>query len=407
MNSVIPKKRTAGFAGVTAICALAYFVSYVTRTNLAAIMVAVVESGFAPEATVALALSVCSITYGAGQIINGYISDKTKPQYVVLFGFVLTIAMNLGVGFLQDSRYLVLLWAVNGFAQSCMWPPLVAIMASRFSKADYDKAVVWVSWGHAVGTILVYLLSPTVIRLWGYRYVFLFSGMLAIVMAVAWVVYFARKPARQGTGASRKEALTGQPAEKMSGAVLVAMVMILAAILVQGALKEGVSNWTPTVISRTLPVDTSTAILGGVLLPVFHMICTKLTAVIHEKWIKSELICAAAAFALCAVTAILLALTLGKSVILTVVLLALLVGCMHAVNYLLVALMPVRFLRYGKVGIISGVMNAFAYVGSAVSTYGIAVFSDAFGWQRTVLLWAVIAVSGIVFCLLAAKNKEI
>lgn len=406
MNTTAAKKRTAGFAGVTAICAMAYFVSYVTRTNLAAIMVAVVESGFAPETTVALALSVCSVTYGAGQVINGYLSDRTKPQYVVLFGFALTIAMNLGVGFLQDARYLVLLWAVNGFAQSCMWPPLVAIMASHFSKRDYDRAVVWVSWGHAMGTVMVYLLSPWVIRLWGYRHVFLFSGILAILMAVVWAVYFARKPVQQAE-TSQKQALTSQPAEKMTGAVLAIMITVMLAILMQGALKDGVSNWTPTVISRTLPVDTSTAILSGVLLPVFHMICTKITAVVHEKWVKNELICAAAAFLLGAVTAVLLALTLGKSVMLSVVLLALLVGCMHAINYLLVALMPVRFLRYGKVGLISGVMNAFSYVGSAVSTYGIAVFSGRFGWEQTVFLWMVIAIAGGALCLLAAWKKQI
>ena len=80
MNRPVSQKRMAGFAAVTAICATAYFVSYVTRTNLAAIMVAVVESGFAPEATVALALSVCSVTYGIGQIVNGYLSDRIRPQ---------------------------------------------------------------------------------------------------------------------------------------------------------------------------------------------------------------------------------------------------------------------------------------------------------------------------------------
>lgn len=404
MNKTVAETRTAGFAAVTAICATAYFVSYVTRSNLAAVMVAVVESGFAPETTVALALSVCSVTYGIGQIINGYLSDRIKPQYVALFGFALTIAMNLGVGFLQDARYLVLLWAVNGFAQSCMWPPLVAIMASRLSKADYDRAVVWVSWGHALGNIAVYLLSPPMIRLWGFRSVFLFSGLLGIVMAAVWAVYFSRNAVPKR---ARKETSEPERREKMTAGVLVGMVLVLLAIVMQGALRDGVTNWTPTMISQTLPVDTSTAIFSGVLLPVFHMICTKLISGIHSRWLKNELVCAAAVFAVGTAAALLLAFTMGRGVILSVVLLALLVGCMHAANYLLVCLMPVRFFRYGRVGLISGVMNAFAYVGSAISTYGIAVFSGVFGWQQTVLLWAGIALAGAVLCLLAAKNKEI
>lgn len=407
MNRTGTKTRPDHFFGVTAICAMAYFVSYVTRTNLAAIMVAVVESGFAPEATVALALSACSVTYGIGQILNGYISDRTKPQYVVLFGFALTIAMNLGVGFLQDARYLVVLWAVNGFAQSCMWPPLVAIMASNFSKQYYDKAVVWVSWGHALGNIAVYLVSPPIIRLWGYRYVFLLSGALGIVMAAGWAVFFGKKPAPQQAAGSEKKRSPSGNREKMTGAVLAGMIIVLFAIVMQGALRDGVTNWTPTMISQTLPVDTSTAIFSGVLLPVFHMICTKLISGIHSRWLKNELICAAAVFAVGTAAALLLAFTMGRGVILSVVLLALLVGCMHAANYLLVCLMPVRFFRYGKVGMISGVMNAFAYLGSAISTYGIAVFSGSFGWRYTVLLWAGIALVGGALCLLGAKNRQI
>ena len=93
--------------------------------------------------------------------------------------------------------------------------------------------------------------------------------MLAIAMAVAWAVYFARKPVQQ-TDTSKKQALTSQSVEKMTGAVLAVMITVMLAILMQGALKDGVSNWTPTVISRTLPVDTSTAILCGVLLPIFR-----------------------------------------------------------------------------------------------------------------------------------------
>lgn len=411
--SRILKKPGSGsiFAGLTALCTMAYFVSYLTRINLGAVMVAVVESGFAPEATVALALSACSVTYGAGQIINGYISDRTKPQHVMLFGFLLTMAMNLGVCFLRDSRYLVAMWAVNGFAQSCMWPPLVAIMASHFNMEDYDRANVWVCWGSALGTIVVYMLSPVVIELWGYRWVFLISGCMALVMALIWLFVYNRKYAECGQTASvekeRTSTAADAPHEKLTGGVLVAMGIVMLAIVMQGALRDGITNWTPTLISQTLPVDTSAAIFSGVLLPVFHMICTKVISTIHRRWIPNELVCAAVVFTVGAAAALLLALTVGSGVISSVVLLALLVGCMHGVNYLLICLTPVRFFKYGKVGLISGVLNSSTYIGSAISTYGIAFFAAAFGWKSTVLLWAVIALAGALLCGLVARNKQL
>ena len=38
------------------LCAMVYFISYISRINLSAVMVEVVSSGFAPQTTAALAL---------------------------------------------------------------------------------------------------------------------------------------------------------------------------------------------------------------------------------------------------------------------------------------------------------------------------------------------------------------
>jgi OPA family glycerol-3-phosphate transporter-like MFS transporter len=91
------------------LCALVYFISYVSRINLAAVMVEMVASGFAPQTTAALALTVCSVTYGAGQLISGYLGDKYKPENIIFTGFLLTGAVNITVGLLPVSTPLVVL----------------------------------------------------------------------------------------------------------------------------------------------------------------------------------------------------------------------------------------------------------------------------------------------------------
>ena len=50
---------------------------------------------------------------------------------------------------------------------------------------------------------------------------------------------------------------------------------------------------------------------------------------------------------------------------------------------------------------ISGVLNSCTYVGSAVSTYGIALLSENKGWQVTLMIWVVIAAVGTVLCALS------
>ena len=114
------KERKSAFIKLTALCTVVYFTSYISRINLGAAMVELVASGFAPENTVALALSICSVTYGAGQILSGWLGDKFKPQSVIFVGFLITACMNLAVSMLPDPRFLSVVWAMNGFAQALM-----------------------------------------------------------------------------------------------------------------------------------------------------------------------------------------------------------------------------------------------------------------------------------------------
>lgn len=409
MTDATARARSAAFWRLTALCTVVYFVSYISRINLGAAMVEIVRIGFAPEKTVALALSACSVTYGAGQIISGWLGDRCKPQNVIFAGFLVTSAMNLGVSLLQNAALLTALWAVNGFAQALMWPPLVKILTKHLNAAEYSRACVWVSWGSSFGTIAVYALCPLIISLLSYRYVFAVSGGAALIMAAVWKLTYER-------GFTGERALmpddapapaeNSQPAaaDKFTGTAIFLMAMIMLAIVMQGALRDGVSNWTPTLISETFGLDSSLSILTGVFLPIFHIVCTNIASRIYRRFITNELTCAGVMFAVGGAAAALLTFLAGTGVVSTVVLLALLVGCMHSVNIMLICMVPPHFRKFGHVSLVSGVLNSSTYIGSAISTYAIALFSSAFGWNGTVWLWAAIAFAGMLICLGFARK---
>ena len=83
---------------------------------------------------------------------------------------------------------------------------------------------------------------------------------------------------------------------------------------------------------------------------------------------------------------------------------ALIIGSVHGINLMLVCYVPKRFKKYGNVSTLSGIINSFTYVGSAISTYGIAIVAENNGWNITILMWLIIAVVGS-FCCLLAFNK--
>lgn len=385
-------------------CALVYFVSYVSRINLSAVLVEVIGSGFAEKHSAALALTACSITYGAGQIISGWLGDRFRPQNVIFTGFLITSAVNLCVGMLPDGTWLVPLWAVNGFAQAFMWPPLVRILSTSLTPEDYKKGCVKVSWGSSFGTIAVYLAAPVLITAASFRSVFWCSGLLAVIMAVLWKVLFERVAPGENEADGRNDAAQSAPADmqnppRLGSFALVLLLFIMLAIVLQGMLRDGVTNWMPTLISDTFHLDSSISILTGVVLPIFSILTFQLASWVNRVLLKNEVVCAGAFFLLGCLSALLLALFGDRSVLLSLLLLALLVGSMHGVNLILVCMVPPFFAKYGRVSLISGVINSCTYVGSAVSTYGVAVFTDAFGWTSAIWLWAAIALAGTLICI--------
>ena len=400
------KERKSAFIKLTALCTVVYFTSYISRINLGAAMVELVASGFAPENTVALALSICSVTYGAGQILSGWLGDKFKPQSVIFVGFLVTACMNIAVSLLPDPRFLSVVWAMNGFAQALMWPPLLKILTCHLNAREYSKACMWVSWGSSFGTIAVYLFVPLIISFASFHWVFVVSGSCALAMAFIWKVLYKKgftgenalvpddepAPVKTASGEAPK-------AEKFSGIAIFLMAMIMLGIVMQGMLRDGVTNWMPTLVSETFDLGSSVAILSGVFLPVFHIICTRIASYVHARFLKNELVCSGVIFAVGCAAALLLALLSGSNVVVMVILLAILVGCMHGVNLMLICMVPPRFRKYGHVSLVSGIVNSSTYIGAAVSTYGIAVFSGAFGWNSTLYLWSAIAAAGMLICL--------
>lgn len=403
-------KKNVNFLVV--LCAVVYFVSYISRVNLGTVLVEIISSGYAPKAVAALALTACSITYGAGQLVSGYLGDKFKPQNIIFTGFIITSLMNLCVGTVGNDEMLVVFWAVNGFAQALMWPPLVKILSNLLNDADYKKACVKVSWGSSLGTVSVYLVAPFIIKAFDVKIVFVLCGVIAAVMAFVWkLTYDNYKPIKAcltGVSNAKEQVKSTKVAEssvaKFDKASVALLSLIMVCIMLQGSLRDGVTNWTPTYISEIFKLDSSISILTGVILPIFSLLSFTFVSFVNRKFIKNELVCAGVTFGVGAVSAVLLLLLGSNSVVLSLASLALLVGSMHGVNLILVCMIPAHFAKFGKVSFISGLINSCTYVGAAISTYGIAVFTDSFGWNKTILLWSIVAFAGAFICIAVSKK---
>ncbi len=379
--------------------AYVYFASYVTRINFGAVIQEVVtDTGFEKSA-LSVILTCMSISYGLGQIINGRIGDRIKPQNLIFIGLISATGINALFPFFSSSVPLMcVLWTLNGFAQAMMWPPIVKIMVSTMDEATYSSATVIVSLGSSFGTIAVYLTAPVVISVFSWHAVLWGSAAIGLISLFIWLIVKDRTyvlPSTDKTAPDSNRRFTF-PRE-----ALLPLVFIALAIIFQGMLRDGVTNWMPSLLSETFKLENSKSIFYTLSLAVFSMVAVMAAGAFYKKFFKNEVSCATVIFAAATVSAVLLTLLLNTSAVATIALMALITGCAHGINLMLISHVPKRFRKYGNISTISGIINSCTYIGAAIATYGIAKLSELYGWSFTVLTWCIIGALGTACCALA------
>ena len=385
---------------MTVLFMFTYMVSYLTRINYGAVIAEIEVAENLSKSLLSMAVTGSFITYGAGQIISGICGDRFSPKKLVSLGLTVTTVMNLLIPLMKDPYLYAGIWCINGFAQAFMWPPLVRMLSANLNEEDYKSSTEKVIWGSSFGTIGVYLLAPVFIGTVGWRALFFFCAASGAVMFFFWNRFASDGLA--GPSSSKKVAA----GEKISFKVFLSplILCVLMAIMCQGMLRDGVTTWMPSNISETYDLSSSISILTGVLLPIFSLVFNRAAAVLYKRFFKNPLVCAGVIFFVGVISSVVLIFFSGRFAAVSVIFSALLTGCMHGVNLILVCMLPAYFKKHGNVSTAAGVLNSFTYVGSAVSTYGIALLSESLGWSFTLMTWVLIAAVGSALCFACSKK---
>ncbi len=405
--TAVPAKRRAEARRLTLLCAAVYFCSYLTRLDYGAVMVEMVRAEGFSRVDASAALTGLFITYGFGQLISGYLGDRVKPQLLIFFGLIACGLMNLLIPFCPSPAWMTVVWSVNGLAQAMMWPPLVRIMSQHMTESEYKVATVHVSWGSSLGTIVIYLMIPLLLKVSSWRGVFYCAAAVGMGMAAFWMARYGR--VERTLPLQEQAAPADEPGDAgKSGGGLRALMPLLAimmgVIICQGTLRDGITTWMPTYLADTYHMESGKSILTGVLLPLFGMVCYQIVLWMNRKLVENELQCAAIIFGVGLVSLLALRLLHAHSFALSVLILAFAVASMHGVNLIMTCMTPKYLAGSGKISMISGLLNACTYIGSALSMYGVALIADRFGWTVTESLWCAVALLGTL-CAAACVPK--
>ena len=393
---------------MTVLTSVIYLVEYLGRYDLAAAKIEMIDAfGGNAKALLGLALTLMAIAYGAGQIVMGFVGDRVPPRYVVFAGLLGAGACNIAVGCATRLPLICVAWFLNGVCKAMIWPSLVRQMTCDMTDNGFQTGVVWVSIASNVGIVLVYLaVVPVSILLFSWRLAFWFSGAAEVAAGVAWVLSVRTIPSAGLLKRALRAERDGEEKKKPSAFPIIlaaGLPLLYLVVVAHGLLRDGVTSWMPEILKDTYHLDSIAAIMSSAILPVFSTVCVIIAGIVYMK-LKNELTSSAIFWGIVLVSLGCLTFTIGRSAILTIILLALAMSGIQAINHILTTRVPHRFAFAGIVSTVAGLLNSATYVGVAISGYGVAIYSEAFGWRATVIAWLVIAAVGTLALVLCFRR---
>ena len=408
--------NSAGMRGAwfTALCCVVYFTSYLTRKGYDASILAICDDTGLARTTLGLASTAAVALYGSGQFITGFLADRFSPRKMVFLAMLMTAGCNATMPFAVGCLpAMIAIWATNGFAQAMFWPPIVKLVAAQLHGEAYAKSVLWISIASNIAIISVFFLVSGCIRIGGWRMTFAVVSGAALAVAAIWGLATRHLETEGGDPAPETTTATDAPAPATMGKAPLLRLMsgaglfyVMGAIACQGVMRDGIEVWAPSIVRDQYGISTAASIFSVALLPVFA-IASMVASRALRRLLGDEIETSIALFALGLCCATLLFAANGATLATGLPLLALLSATMHGANLMLIAELPARFAKYGCVGAISGILNAFTYVGAALSIYGFAAIHRRFsGWRPVFLLWITVLALAIALLLPALHRQR-
>lgn len=394
------------------LCCITYIIGAFGRLTYSAVMVELIASGSMDKSQAGLIGTALFIVLGVSQVIGGIIGDRISPKKTIFVGVFGSAALNLGMGLAGQYGLMLLLWSCNGVFQSLIWSPVARIFAEQLPPDMRRSACSTAAATYPIATVIVYLMASLLLRALGWRSVFLLSAALMFAAAAVWYIrmtWFEKQIASSDeveTLLPRAADAGTMPQRQRLVPLLIVSGVLVATIssMTHGMLRDGIQTWLPSLMTENFHVDTAASVALDIILPVVNIAGVFVTKAIAKRHIQNELRGAAGFFAVTVVVLCALGFVCDTSALASLLLLTVASTCMVGANVMLINLMPIHFGAVGRASSVTGILNCAAYVGSAISSFGIGAVADDFGWTSAIWMWVAFAVLALLCSLLDAKR---
>lgn len=357
------------------------------------------------EQQIAAVSSAFFFCYGIGQLFSGILGDRVSPRLLVFLGTFISALSNLIIfAFCQSPAALTVLWGINGIVQSLVWSPILRIAGDYFDKENQEKFATDISTTVTLGTLASYAVGLLTMLLLPYRFVFITCGICTLLASLYWLTETGKlnlyKGAKTKSVEKQKSSISLKKFIKLF--MISGSLILLIPIAIQGTLKDSVVQWLPTLFSDKFNLGTNISIILTMILPIINVFGAYIAKAVNNK-LKNAVKTALAFFTVSFIFLILLKFIGTSSAVFALVCLAAVTTCMHAINVMLITLVPLHFQKYGCVSTIGGLLNSFAYIGcGALNMIAGNILGNGSSWNSLFIFWIILSATAILVSALSA-----
>lgn len=359
---------------VAALCAT-YGLLYLGRVNISVVLPVLAVELDVGRAEIGILGTVFFWTYAIGNFVNGEIGSHVSPKRVVGLGLLVTAIVNLVFGFQTSLLVMLVLWCVNGFAQSGGWPPIVRIMTERLHPSQIKQVSTIIPISYVIGTVVTWTLIGAVAAGGNWRLAFWLPGVILLLTAALWW--------RAGIDAPTAESKGVRLSTIIAESRGVAFALVVSALA--GFVRNGSIIWLPSYIldSQLIPDN-----LVGAVAALTQVVAIPGLMLARRRVVRTNqvLVTGVYMFSAGGLAFLLLSATSGM---LSIAVLCLAMMILGGAFGLVTSSMPVILSPPGRASSIAGTLNMMATFAGGLAGFGIGAIVERGGWNAVFGLWGI------------------
>lgn len=262
-----------------------YCFLYCARLNLGLAMPAIIEQTSWTAADLGILSAIFFWTYGMGHLFNGRLGEVFGVNRFIVVGVFLSAAANVLISFQSSLMIIAVLWGLNGYFQSMLWSPGMALLSRWWPGNSRGFATglanAFSGFGQVAAWIAVYL-SFIILPNMGWRAAFVFPVIAMIIIVVFYKFIVKGKPSEVGLEDYEEEDPLRKVHEDELRAVCAGKGKLYPyihlfkqwrfdvwLIIIAGSsiARYGLLTWIPLYYVQVLDMSVKDGIVGTVLLP--------------------------------------------------------------------------------------------------------------------------------------------